>query len=56
MFAVATVDLLAVAATEPSSSQDEVVGFLTLMIIGSGGALEAEIVVAVRATAGTASE
>ena len=55
MFAVATVVLSGVAVTEPSNSQDVVVGFLTL-ITSSGGALEAEIVVAVTATAGTASE
>ena len=55
VLAVATVVLSGVAVTEPSSSQDVIVGFLTL-ITSSGGALDAEIVVAVTATSGTASE
>ena len=56
MFAVATVVLSGVAVTEPSSSQDvTLAGFLTL-VTSSGGALEAEVVVAVTATAGTASK
>ena len=54
-FAVATITLSDVTVTEPNSSQDLTVATLTSTTI-SGGALEAEIVVAVTAIAGSASE
>ena len=52
---MATITLSDVTVTEPNSSQDLTVATLT-MTTSSGGALEAEIVVAVTAIAGTASE
>ena len=54
-FAVATITLSDVTVTEPNSSQVVTVATLTLTT-SSGGALESEIVVAVTAIVGTASE
>ena len=51
---VATVIISDVAVTEPSSDQNVTAATLTLTT-SSGGSLEAEVVVEVMATAGTAS-
>ena len=51
---MATVTISDVAVTEPSSDQNVTAATLTLTT-SSGGSLEAEVVVEVMATAGTAS-